>query len=171
MDFLQQGGITMAEAPPRPSSTTSEHPTSHFNQRTRRQLGLFCAGAGFFALTSLITRRALVRRYKATVPRFYQPNNAGNPDINGAVEAFEALSIATINVASVGIMTTGGLLYAFDISSMEDMRRKVRVQIGLNATRADQDAEEKMVEEWFATMLKGKKENGVEDPKGKDEKS
>jgi hypothetical protein len=89
------------------------------------------------------------------MPRFYQPSNRGNNEINGAVEAFEALSIATINVASIGMMLTGGLLYAFDISSLDDMRRKVRQQIGVDGIRTDQDVEEE-IEEWFATVLERK---------------
>lgn len=107
----------------------------------------------------MVTRRSLVRRYKATVPKFYQPNNRPNSDVNGAMEAFEALNIATINVFSVGMMATGGLLYAFDISSIDDMRRTVRSRIGVDIDRSDQDVEEE-IEEWFATVLerKGKKD-------------
>jgi len=68
------------------------------------------------------------------------------------MEAFEALNIATINVLSVGMMASGGLLWAFDIAGVEDMRRKVRKQIGVDVSRTDQDAEEE-IEEWFATVL------------------
>jgi len=93
-----------------------------------------------------------VRRYKATIPKFYAPSNRANNNINGAMEAFEALNIATINVLSVGMMASGGLLWAFDIAGVEDMRRKVRKQIGVDVSRTDQDAEEE-IEEWFATVL------------------
>jgi hypothetical protein len=103
-------------------------------------------------VTSLITRRALVRRYKATVPKFYQPSNRANYDVNGAMEAFEALNIATINVLSVGMMLGGGLLYAFDISSLDDMRQYVRKSIGVDGPRTDEDAE-KEIEEWIAKTL------------------
>ena len=137
-------------AAPAPSATESRSP--FFSQRSRRQLGLFFAGAGFFAVASLITRRSLVRRYQATVPKFYQPSNRPNTGVNGAVEAFEALNIATINVFSVGMMTLGGLLYAFDISSLEDMRRNVRTRLGVDPARGDQEAEEE-IEELFASIL------------------
>lgn len=93
-----------------------------------------------------------MRRYKATIPKFYAPSNRANNNINGAMEAFEALNIATINVLSVGMMASGGLLWAFDIAGVEDMRRKVRKQIGVDVSRTDQDAEEE-IEEWFATVL------------------
>lgn len=73
-------------------------------------------------------------------------------EFNGPVEAFEALSIATINVSSVGMMVTGGLLWAFDISSIEDMRNKVRTNLGTAEFRKDDDAE-KEIEEWMASVL------------------
>src|SRR4051794_14581583 len=109
MAFLQQGTMSRPSLPVIPTSSNEQN-SSPFSQRSRRQLGLFFAGAGFFAISSLITRRSLVRRYKATVPKFYQPNNRPNLEINGAMEAFEALNLATINVLSVSMMVSGGLL-------------------------------------------------------------
>ena len=135
--------------------STTESQSAYFSQRTRRQLGLFAAGAGFFAISSIITRRALVRRYKATIPKFYQPSNGANSEVNGAVEAFEALNIATINVVSVGMMMAGGLLYAFDISSLDDMRRHIHRGIGIdgpNGPRTDEESE-KEIEQWIASVL------------------
>lgn len=151
-------------APQAPSASESQ--SSFLSQRSRRQLGLFFAGAGFFAVSSIITRRSLVRRYKATVPKFYQPSNRAGFEVNGAIEAFEALNIATINVVSVGMMLGGGLLYAFDISSLDDMRRQVRTSIGIDGPRTDQDAE-KEIEEWIAKTLniQFKEEKRLEGPK------
>ena len=85
------------------------------------------------------------------------------------MEAFEALNIATINVLSVGMLVSGGLLWAFDIASLEDMRRKVRTGLGVDASRTDQDAEEE-IEEWFATVLRRKdmKDSRSKEAKGKD---
>lgn len=75
----------------------------------------------------------------------------------------EALNIATINVLSIGMMVGGGLLYAFDISSVDDIKKNVRTRIGVDVNRSDQDVEEE-IEEWFATVLerKGKKEKKQE---------
>ena len=161
MAFLQPN--SMANSPSLPSAPTSSSSSqSFFSQRNRRQLGLFAAGAGFFAISSIITRRSLVRRYNLTVPKFYHPSNRANNEINGAMEAFEALNIATINVVSVGMMMTGGILYAFDISSIDDVRRNVRRRFGVPEDRSDQDVE-KEIEEWFATVLERK---GNKDKKG-----
>jgi len=74
------------------------------------------------------------------------------------MEAFEALNIATINVTSVAMMLAGGALWAFDINSVADMRRKIRGGLGVDGSgRSEQDAEEEM-EEWLATVLARKEE-------------
>jgi len=92
------------------------------------------------------------------MPKFYQPSNRPTGDVNGAIEAFEALNVATINVVSVAMMMTGGLLWAFDISGMDDLRRKIRGGLGVDGSgRTEQDAEEEM-EEWLATVLARKED-------------
>lgn len=68
------------------------------------------------------------------------------------MEAVEALNIATINVLSVGMMLSGGLIYAFDISSLDDMRRLVRANMGVDGFRTDEDAE-KEIEDWVSKTL------------------
>lgn len=129
-----------------------------WSPRSRRQLGLFFAGTGFFAISSIITRRSLVRRHKASIPAFYHPNNHQPRNVSGALDAVEALNIATINVLSIAMMLTGGLLWSFDISSMEDLRRKVRGGMGVDVTgNSAQDAEEEL-EEWLASVLARKDE-------------
>jgi len=91
------------------------------------------------------------------------------------MEAFEALNIATINVASVGLMATGGLLWAFDISSLEDVRRRVRTTKMNLATDPDDKDAEKEIEEWFSSVLARKEfkalrgEKGIEDGEAKKE--
>jgi hypothetical protein len=157
MAFTQRE-TTMAED--NKVALSTEGPSRPSLNRSGKQLGLFLAGAGFVALSTLITRRSLVRRYKSSIPAFYQPNNRPN-SVNGAMEAFEALNIATINVTSFAIMATGGMLYAFDISSLADLRTKVRGGLGADGTgRTEKDAEEEF-EEWLAGVLarKSEKEN------------
>ncbi len=73
------------------------------------------------------------------------------------MEAFEALTIASVNVFSLGIMFTGGVLWAFDISSLEDMRRKLRGGLGMDGEGRESAAQEEM-EEWLATVLARKDE-------------
>lgn len=136
----------------------AEQQSSIFSARSRKQLSLFFAGASFFALSTLVTRRALVRRYKASLPRFYQPSNQPSGNVNGALEAFEALNIATINVLSVGMMASGGLLWAFDISTTDELRRKIRGGMGIDGPEGSEKNAEEDIEEWIATVLARKEE-------------
>ena len=166
MAFLQSLIMSGPSSTPAPeAATTPESQSAFFSPRSQRQLGLFAAGAGFFAVSTAITRRSIVRRYKASIPKFYHPSNRANYEINGAMEAFEALNIATVNVVSVGMMLSGGLLWAFDISSLEDMRKKVRTNLGVDNIRTDQDAEQE-IEEWFATVLARKEFKALRGEKG-----
>lgn len=145
----------MSSAPDQtPSQVNGSNDSSLTSSRSRKQLGLFLAGATFFTISTLITRRALARKFIQTTPSFYQPSNRPpTQPVNGAIEAFEALNLATINVVSFGMMGVGGALWAFDISSMEDMRRKVRGGLGVDGSgKSEMDAEEE-IEEWLATVL------------------
>jgi len=138
---------------------------SLFSQRSRQQFGLYLGGAGCLFLTSIITRRALARRYKIAYPKFFQPSNQRFVEIDGASEAAEALAVATINVASVGIMLMGGTLWALDISNMEDMRQRFGTRFRPDGTRIDIDAE-KEAERWISGVLNMmSKENAAKDEK------
>lgn len=67
------------------------------------------------------------------------------------MEAFEALNIATINVLSVSMMAAGGIMCAFDINTVEDLRKRMRAGLELDAKSDNQvDAE---LEEWVASVL------------------
>ncbi|KAH8802794.1 hypothetical protein F5884DRAFT_756105 [Xylogone sp. PMI_703] len=157
-----------------PSSpgTSSGPQTSIFSARSRKQLSLFFAGASFFALSTLVTRRSLVRRYKASIPKFYHPSNRPVGNVNGALEAFEALNIATINVLSISMMVSGGLLWAFDISSLEDMRKKIRGGLGIDGNGVSANDAEEELEEWLATVLARKEEKQKSKKgRGSDDKS
>lgn len=78
--------------------------------------------------------------------------------VHGPILAVEALTLATLNVFSWAMMVTGGALWYFDISNMDEMRRKVRGGLGVDGTgRTEQEAEEDM-EEWLAEVLARKEE-------------
>lgn len=72
------------------------------------------------------------------------------------MEAFEALNIATVNVFSYTILATGGLLFAFDIQGVTDLRTRLRRRIGVDDVDW-KDAEEEF-EEWLAETLSRKEE-------------
>lgn len=125
-----------------------------------KQLGLFFAGAGFFTFSMLVTRRSVARKVTASLPKFYQPSHKapsrGAKDPKDSLIAFEALNLATLNVLSFAMMATGGAAWAFDISSVEDLRAMARSKIGLAAGEIDEEAERE-VEEFVSKLLKKKK--------------
>lgn len=56
------------------------------------------------------------------------------------------------------MMMTGGTLWAFDISTMDDLRRKIRGGLGIDGSgRTEKQAEEEF-EEWLAGTLARKDE-------------
>lgn len=149
---------TPTSTPPEPTTTTTtpETPTA----RTRKQLTLLLAGTTFYALSTLITRRAITRRQRATIPKFYQPSNRPASDVNGGLEALEALSVATVNVTSFAMMVAGGLLWVFDICSLEELRWKVRGGYRVDGSGGSEGeaGEEVEVEEWVAGGLARREE-------------
>lgn len=156
--------------PPQPrepivkTSTSPQTPSSQEfpPQRAPRQNKapvIFAAGLAFSAFSLLIARRSFARRRLAANPAFYTnaPNHAQQPvNVSGAVEAFEALNIATINVLSLAMVATGGALWYFDIASMEDARRKLRGGLGVDGSGRSEGEAEEDFEEWLATVLSRK---------------
>ncbi|KAG7140065.1 hypothetical protein HYQ45_003148 [Verticillium longisporum] len=120
-----------------------------------KQLGLFFAGASFLVCSTLITKRAVTRKKLAALPKFYQPSHAAagkqeNPE--GSLIALEALNLATLNVFSFAVMATGGVAWAFDVSSVDDLREKARRTIRGEAGKTDEAAEREF-EEWATRVL------------------
>lgn len=78
------------------------------------------------------------------------------------MEAFEALNLATINVFSFGILTTGAVMCALDVNGVEDMRRMMRGGIeGVAAGKSDEELENE-VTEWVAGVLGDRFEKQLE---------
>lgn len=161
------------------ASETSDNAVTQFpprtlspltSQRSLQQLGLFAAGATFMALSTLVTRRAVARKLRITRPQFYNQSNrpVTKIDSDGSFIAVEALGLATLNVIGFGIMLTGGIAWAFDISGIEDLRSLARRQFGPTGARTDEEAERE-VEEWVAKVLLRKDQNELE--AGKQESS
>ncbi|KAI0883824.1 uncharacterized protein GGS22DRAFT_26406 [Annulohypoxylon maeteangense] len=137
-----------------------------FSERSLKQLGLFFGGAGFMFLSTLITRRSVTRKYMATVPKFYNQSNrpAIKAPSDGSLIALEALNLATLNVMGFGIMTTGGLAWAFDVSSVDDLRAMARRSYGIRGGQTDEEAERE-IEEWIASVLGRKEEKEKQEAK------
>jgi hypothetical protein len=121
---------------------------------------VFAAGLAFTALSLLIARRSFARRRLTTkiTPSTAPPAQAQAepPNVSGAIEAFEALNIATINVLSVAMLATGGALWYYDIGNMEEARSKFRGGLGVDGSGRTEGEAEEDFEEWLATVLSRK---------------
>jgi len=155
--------------PSNPANMPPERPdpASIASTRSRRQFGLFAAGSAFMLFSSFITRRAVNRRYRSIRPAFFHPSNE-QPAVtfNGPLEALEALSIATVNVFSFSIMMTGGMFWAFDISSLKELKDRTRKKLGYDDTVTTEQATGGGVtqEEWvFSVLTEEDKEKGNKD--------
>ena len=71
--------------------------------------------------------------------------------------ALEALSLATINVLSWGMVALGAGLWRWDVRSTDEMRRIIRGSMGMDPRMSDKQAEEDM-EEWMVSVLARREE-------------
>jgi len=142
---------------------TRDHDTGSIftSPRSRYQFSFFLAGAAFVVLSTAITRRALVRKHRAVLPKGqFSPSNDVNK-VDGGVEAAEALFLATINVTSVAIMGVGGAAWAMDVSNLEDLRTIVRKRMNFEREvdaegrpkKDDDTTSDEDMEEWVAVVM------------------
>ena len=142
-----------------PQAVDDDDGWSITSPRSRRQLGLFFAGSTFVVLSSLITRKSVLRRYQLPRPAFFHPSNMPPvTPINTALEALDALGIATINVFSYGIMFGGGLLWAFNISTLAELRNRVKMPVDLDSGAETGNKLEDGAETWLAAAIVIKEE-------------
>ena len=130
------------------------------NARRRRQDGLLYGGALFTLLSLFVTRRALARK-KAPFPKPFSPT-APTPAISrgdGALDATEALGLATLNVFSLGMLAAGAVAKYLDIADVEDLRVYVRRNAGFDVYGGDAKADQEM-EDWVRDLLSKKEVDG-----------
>ncbi|KAK9420917.1 hypothetical protein SUNI508_01008 [Seiridium unicorne] len=141
----------------RPVSTRPDTRTPILSQRSLSQLGLFAAGAGFLAFSTLITRRAIARKHIVGLPLFFEQSNrpASKIGSDGGLVAVEALGLATLNTICFGVMATGGLSWAFDISTVAELRETARKHT-LGGMGELDEAAEKEIAKYFSDIMAGK---------------
>ncbi|KAJ5692293.1 hypothetical protein N7462_001716 [Penicillium macrosclerotiorum] len=169
---IEQDGLSSSipssSAPP-PQQTVQ--PTQLSATKANTNLKLMLGGMVFVTLSVYITRRASIRKRIACIPPFYSSSIYFQPKANGAMEAFEALNLATINVFSFAIMATGGVMYALDVNGIEDMRRLMRGGLE-NAAAGKSDEElEQDITEWVASVLGDRFEKQLEKERAKKRES
>lgn len=177
---LQQPSLAPTD-PQQQQQQRSLPPHSFFTPRSYKQLSLFLAGATFLGLTTALTRRSVARKIRDAAPRFYEPSylgaaaaaskkTAADSSAEGTLFALEALSLATLNTFAFGIMAAGGLAWAFDISTLDDLRARARRhQKAGGGTRVEGDEEaEETIEEWMASVLGKDEKEGREERDAKE---
>ncbi|TGZ84631.1 hypothetical protein EX30DRAFT_392059 [Ascodesmis nigricans] len=144
---VQSVSATSAPTPLAPPKETE-------TQRMLRQLTLPLFGTTFLLLSISLTRRSLRRRFAP--PPFYHQSNA--PPItppSGALDAFEALQLATLNVMSMTMIMVGAGAFMLDVCSVKELRDLVQAKMnegGPEALNARTKAEEEF-EEWMVEIL------------------
>ncbi|KAK4192576.1 hypothetical protein QBC35DRAFT_357998, partial [Podospora australis] len=132
-----------------------------FSERSRKQLGLFFGGCGFLALSVLVSRRAIAKHVRLARPRYFDSNVLWTLDAkkkDGPLKkdpfvAAEALALATLHVMSFGILFTGGMSWAWNISSLDELRALSASRIRQSSGGVADEEAEKELTEWVAKTL------------------
>ncbi|KAM0465414.1 hypothetical protein ACHAPV_001464 [Trichoderma viride] len=126
--------------------------------RPLKQFGLFFLGAAFTAASVGVSRRSVVRRQRDSFPKFYSSNRPGPEDGNsseGALLGVHALGLATLNVSSFAVLLTGGLSWAFDLSSVDELRTRTKAALqrpGGEVSQEDEKEFEQMIDNLMAKL-------------------
>lgn len=157
-----------SSASAQPPSEPTQPPLSQTHKpKENTGLKLLLGGIAFSALSIWITRRASIKKRIGSIPPYYSSSIYHQPKVNGAMEAFEALNLATINVFSFGILTTGAVMYALDVNGVEDMRRIMRGGLeGAAAGKSDEELERE-VTEWVTSVMGNRFEKQLEKERAK----
>lgn len=147
-------------AQPEPPFTLASHtprrqPAPSPWVRNAKQFGFFLAGTGFMAASVLVTRRAVIRRLRESRPKFYVSNRHIPKDLGDDKQllALHAFSLATLNVMSFGVMLVGGISWAFNLSSVEELRQRTKESLQRQSIVPRNPEDEKMLEEMMDDLL------------------
>lgn len=128
---------------------------------------LYVAGAGFFYMSVMATRRASVRKQIAAIPKLFDMSFRSpdaKPEARDPLLALEALNLATVTTVGFFMMVGGGFAWAMDVSNLDDLRALSHKYTKKYTGAVDEDEEKTIVEwaeKWFgsAAAAKVKEEN------------
>ncbi|KAF2819890.1 hypothetical protein CC86DRAFT_374618 [Ophiobolus disseminans] len=123
---MTQPTTTPVTPPPRPPPEPAYEGTPITSQRSLRQLSIFLLGGACLLATTALTRKAVWRRQLRVMPKFYEPNTNPHEYFSPFHDAIQALNLATMNCASVGIMAVGGAMWTFDIANLREAQASLR---------------------------------------------
>ncbi|KAG9201767.1 hypothetical protein G6514_005383 [Epicoccum nigrum] len=112
-------------ASPSPTPPVPDH-TPITSARSLRQLSLFLLGSACLLASTALTRKAVWRRQQRAKPAFYAANTNPHEFFSPVSDALQALNLATINCASVGVMLLGGTMWTLDIADLSEARAILR---------------------------------------------
>ncbi|VUC33171.1 unnamed protein product [Clonostachys rosea] len=134
-----------------------ERPVASPYLRQAKQFGLLLAGTGFLATSIAVARRSVVRRRLDIFPSFYTSNRTASKfdASDRQMLAVQALGLATLNVMSFGVMLVGGISWAFDISSIEELRQRTRTAMRrpTNISAEDEKEAEREMEKMMENLM------------------
>ncbi|GAB7359575.1 hypothetical protein MBLNU230_g6762t1 [Neophaeotheca triangularis] len=156
-----------ASSPEQPRDETTLPPPTPPAQRIdaahrfRRQNALLYGGLAFTMLSLIITRRSTRRRQLATYPRTFttsshisqSPNSPAGGKSEPAIEAIQALGLATLLVSSTAMLGIGAAATYFDVADLEDLRQGVRSSLGYDVYGGDEGSADREIEGWIAEVL------------------
>nr|OQO29914.1 hypothetical protein B0A51_03510 [Rachicladosporium sp. CCFEE 5018] len=153
------------------TQTTPSHPIlpnlapSRASPATRatRQNALFLTGLAGLSLAALLTRRSL-RAKRLPTPSTFTPSNAPLPPVEAGLDAFEALSLATLSTVSVFATGFGAAAMWFDIADAEDLRERVRWGVGFDVYGGEggDGKVDREIEEWARGVMEKRAWTDVE---------
>ncbi|KAK6431415.1 hypothetical protein LTR95_012425 [Oleoguttula sp. CCFEE 5521] len=131
--------------------------------RATRQNALFLTGLAGLSLAALLTRRSL-RAKRLPTPSTFTPSNAPLPPVEAGLDAFEALSLATLSTVSVFATGFGAAAMWFDIADAEDLRERVRWGVGFDVYGGGGGGGEgdREIEEWARGVMEKRAWTDVE---------
>ncbi|KAH8639325.1 hypothetical protein IG631_07095 [Alternaria alternata] len=131
-----------AAAPAKPPARAAERAykgTPVTSPRSLRQLSIYFLGSACLLASTAITRKAVWRRQLRVMPKFYEANTNPHEYFSPFSDACQALNLATMNCASVGIMALGGAMWTFDIANLREARAVLRSRLNYDRIYESED--------------------------------
>ncbi|KAF1938627.1 hypothetical protein EJ02DRAFT_18071 [Clathrospora elynae] len=141
---------TPVNPPSRPPAETAYEGTPVTSPRSIRQLSIFLLGGACILASTAITRKAVWRRQLRTKPKFYDANTNPHEFFSPFSDACQALNLATMNCASVGIMALGGIMWTFDIANLKEARAALRGRLNYDKIYQSEDEIPNSISEMIA---------------------
>lgn len=130
--------VTLPSSPVPPAEPAYEG-TPITSQRSLRQLSIFLLGGACLLASTAITRKAVWRRQLRVKPKFYEPNTNPHEYFSPFHDAIQALNLATMNCASVGVMAVGGIMWSFDVANLREAQASLRRRLNYDSIYGSED--------------------------------